>query len=230
MESIKTTGYFHVALMQNLGGFSVASEMHGRLLQSGLYDATDVINIVILGDKNQADFFIDYVVNKHAKYKLRFHNHDISLFEWPTLSCIYEDCKVSNNDVWYVHTKGTSNCRLDVPLRIQRNIRSWRGVMCHQVIGRHQFCKDLLNKGVDATGAFYQKGVNCFSGNFWWSKASHIRTLKEPKGTRNEAELWICSNTQAKYESLCEMPVFDLYDFENFCGDEGSLKNIQGSI
>lgn len=230
MESTKTTGYFHVALMQNLGGFSIASEMHGRFLQSGLYDASSEINVIILGDKYQADFFIDYIVNKHAKYKLRFYSPDISLFEWPTLSCIYENCKTSNNDVWYVHTKGASNCRPDVPARIQRNIRSWRSVMSYHVIGRHEFCKELLSKDVDATGAFYIKEHNCFSGNFWWSKASHIRTLKEPMGTRNEAELWACSNTQAKYESLCNFSKLDIYDFENLFGDQGSLNNITGSI
>jgi len=230
MESTNTTGYFHIALMENLGGFSVASEMHGRFLQSGLYDATDEINIVILGDKTQANFFIDYIVNTHKKYKLRFFDPNISLYEWPTLSCIYEDCKTSNNDVWYVHTKGASNCRPDVPARIQRNIRSWRGVMSYNVIGKHKLCKEILSEGIDATGAFYQKEVNCFSGNFWWSKASHIRSLKEPMGTRNEAELWVCTNPQAKYESLYDFARLDIYDFENFYGEKGSLNYSPGSI
>lgn len=199
MESINTTGYFHVALMEGLSDLSIASEMHGRFLQSGLYDASDKINIIILGDKTQADFFIDYIINKHAKYTLRFFNSNVSLYEWPTLSYIYEDCKTSNNDVWYVHTKGVSNCIPEVSTRIQRNIRSWRSVMSYHVIGRHNFCKNLLLTGVDATGAFYIKHENCFSGNFWWSKANHIRSLKEPIGTRNEAELWTLKQNMKAY-------------------------------
>lgn len=227
-----TTGYFHIALMHGLGGLMIASEMHGRLLDSGLYDATDIINVTILGDLKQADAIIDYIFSRYNKYHIRIIDNNLTLFEWPTLSSIYNDCKICANDVWYIHTKGASNCRPDVPKWIQHNLRSWRSVMSYHVIFLHKSCKNLLSSGYDAVGPLFVEKPPYFAGNFWWAKASHIQTLKEPLGTRNEAEGWIGTNPKANFFSLCPFPIpgIDLYDFKCKYGDIGVFKGVPGNI
>jgi len=226
-----TIGYFHVALMHGLSGIIVASEMHGRILQSGLYNATDTINVVILGDAQHAQVLNDYIFSRHKKYVVRLIDPNIALFEWPTFECIYKDAQISNHNVWYVHTKGVSNCRPDVPDRIQHNIRSWRGVMSYHIMERHKGCVELL-KEYDAVGALYVEGQHYFAGNFWWSKSSHIKTLRTPAGTRNEAEGWIGTNRNSKFYSLCSFPKvkgIDLYDFDNNHGEAGVFNDMEGN-
>lgn len=227
-----TIGYFHVALMHGLSGIIVASEMHGRILQSGLYDATDSINVSIVGDAEHARILNDYIFSRHKKYVVKFINPNISLFEWPTFEQIYKDAQNSEHDIWYVHTKGVSNCRSDVPDWIQHNIRSWRGVMSYHIMERHRACKELL-KEYDAVGPLYVvDGLQYFAGNFWWTKSSYIRTLKTPSGTRNEAETWIGTNVNGNFFCLCPFPKIhgiDLYDFNNRYGELGVFNGMEGN-
>jgi hypothetical protein len=229
MESNNTTGYFHVALMNGLGGLMVASEMHGRLLDSGLYDATEKINVTILGDSVQEKAINDYIFSRYSKYQVRFISSDLTLYEWPTLKFIYDDAKESENDVWYIHTKGASNCRPDVPAWIQHNIRSWRGVMSYWVINQHKECKKRLTL-FDAVGPLIVKDPPYFAGNFWWASARYIRRLKKPEGTRNEAEGWIGTCEKSLFSSMCPFPILgiDLYDFQCKYGDAGVFRGILG--
>jgi hypothetical protein len=93
-------------------------------------------------------------------------------------------------------------------------------------------CKNMLATGYDAVGPLFVENPPYFAGNFWWAKASHIRTLKLPTGTRNEAEGWIGTNSRAKFFSLCPFPIpeIDLYDFKCKYGNEGVFKGVPGSI
>lgn len=233
MASNNTVGYFHIALMNGCNGLLIAAEMHGRLLDSGLYDATNTINVCVLGCEEQKKTLIDAVFSKYKKYELRFYNDNLQLYEWPTLKIIYEDCKMADSDIWYIHTKGASNMRPDVPLRIQQNLVSWRETMSYYVIKEHKKCKSLLNAN-DAIGPFLiESDQRHFSGNFWWAKAKHIRTLVNPEASvekfRNEAELWIGTNSKSLYGCLCGFPegYLDLYDFSNKFGEQGIFHNIR---
>lgn len=220
--------------MHGISGALVASEMHGRFLDSGLYDATEKINLTILGDLNQTNTLVDYIFSRYNKYHFRFLSRDLELFEWPTLSAIYDDAKKSDFDLWYVHTKGVSNCRPDVPSWIQHNLRSWRGVMSYYVIKQHEHCKRMLNSGIDAAGPLFVSDPPYFAGNFWWSKSSHIKTLALPKGSRNEAEGWIGTNKNAVFLNLCRFPEkmtdIDLYDFKKKYGEVGVFDGIPGCV
>jgi hypothetical protein len=231
---MSTHGFFHVALMEGFGGMLVATEMHGRILQSGLYDNTDKIHVVILGDRAQSDTLIDYIFSRHSKYEVVHYSPNLSEWEWPTLKAIKEHCKDHDDDVWYVHTKGASNCRPDVPPHIQRNLRSWRGVMCHDVMNRHYECKELL-KEYDAVGPLLEttRWVPHFVGNFWWARASHIRTLldipNEHSSARAYAEAWIGLREGSKLKGLSELRAYDCYDFSGVYGNEGVFHGYPGA-
>lgn len=218
----KTTGYFHVALIN--GGIFIATELHGRLLDSGLYDATEEINVNILGDLEQAEAICNNVFYKYKKYKVYF-NADVFLFEWFTLQMLYNDCFCNDNDVWYIHTKGASNCKYGIPERIQQNIIAWRHIMCQAAIKDWKNCKTLLEVS-DAVGPLFVEKDKYFAGNFWWATANHIRSLSEPEGTRNEAESWIGTNKNAIFKDLYKIPIdnLDFYDFKNVYAEKGVFK------
>jgi hypothetical protein len=239
-------GYFHVALMY--GGKLIAAEMHGRIIQSGLYDASDEINVVILGPKEQAKELQDYIFNHHSKYKVRYCSENLKEYEWPTLKLIQDDAKSGDHLVWYVHTKGASNCWPGVfPEYIQKNIHAWRGVMCHYMMNYKNEIIDELSKGpTEVIGVFHSNRVwnrstyeggedhtkNYFVGNFWWTTAAYIRKLQPlvPPFTdpRNNAEIWISTDTNT-FKSLYQCEDFDLYDFSNNRFPNGPLHGVLGS-
>lgn len=229
-----TVGFFHVAFMNGFGGLLVAAEMHGRIMQSGLYDSSDAIKVVLLGDSAQAQEFKSYVLDRHAKYEVVHISPDIQEWEWPTLKAMSEYCKVVDCDVWYAHTKGASNCRPDVHPYIQRNIRSWRGVMCHDIMTQHSLCKELL-KEFDAVGPLLSldRWVPHFVGNFWWATADHIRTLPsipyELSNERAYAEAWIGSREGANLRGLTELVDYDCYDFQGKYTPNGVFFGLNGA-
>lgn len=229
-----TIGFFHVALMEGLGGLTVAAEMHGRLLSSGLYAATDKIVVSILGDVRQAEHLVDYVFSRYDKYQVAHVSENLREWEWPTLASIKNVCSRVDCDVWYVHTKGASNCRPDVPGHIQRNIRNWRGVMCHDVMDQHDVCKYLL-KEYDAVGPLLYDGnehVPHFVGNFWWTKSSHVAKLAPVSGTliegRADAEAWV-TRAEGKYKGLSALRVYDCYDFQGVFSEKGVFYGMKGA-
>ena len=65
--------------------------------------------------------------------------------------------------------------------------------MCHFIIDRWSECSSLL-KEYDCVGVnLLPEPKPHYSGNFWWSHASYIRTLKScVQDTYYAPELWIC--------------------------------------
>ena len=222
------TGYLHLAMMHGDSGLMVAAEMHGRIMQSGIYDASDKIYVVIVGNPGSAANAIDYIFSRYPKYEAVHYSDTVEWWEWPTLQLIRKHSLLTDGKVWYAHSKGVSNCREDVPDWIQHNIRVWRNVMSYYVLGEHKLCSDLLNM-YDAVGPLISQAYpKYFVGNFWWSKYSHIRDLPYPEGTRNEAEGWIGSGPSSKLIGLCDAPDDpDLYDFKHLHG-QGTLIGYPG--
>lgn len=221
-------GYLHLAMMHGDCGLMVAAEMHGRIMQSGIYDASDKIHVLLIGDNKTATNAVDYIFSRYPKYEPYFFSLNPAWYEWPTLQLMRQHSLLSDGKVWYAHSKGVSNCRDDVPDFIQHNIRAWRSVMSYYVLGEHKLCSDLLDM-YDAVGPLIS---NCnpryFVGNFWWATYKHIRSLPYPQGSRNEAEGWIGTNPQAKLLGLCDCPLDpDLYDFKKI-HPEGTLVGYPG--
>ena len=112
------SGWFHIAFINS--GYEIACELHGRILQSGLYHATDAINVCMVGDVSQSIKFDKHVLSHWPKYKVVYSNPSLDAFEWPALMHMREH---AFGNCWYVHTKGASNTCVDsVPLLIQANL------------------------------------------------------------------------------------------------------------
>jgi len=75
--------------------------------------------------------------------------------------------------VYYCHTKGVS---------YDQNFKSdiWRRVMAEAILERSwKECVDKLDEGNNTCGIMNHRD-RYYSGNFWWAKASYIKTLKKP--------------------------------------------------
>lgn len=203
-------GWFHIAAM--LGGDYIASEIHGRLMQSGLYEASTSIHISIVGDSNQKDRLIDYIFSRHSKYDIFYTSTNLEDYEWPSLVNMHKFAETNDANCFYIHTKGASNCRSDVSTSIQKNIRYWRDVMCYNTIGKYLECQYLLDSEYDTVGSLFKFGRH-YAGNFWWTKTSHLRKLPYPQGNRMEAEGWVTNLSNVKVFDQFNVPSDDLYGF-----------------
>lgn len=216
-------GWFHIACMH--GGDLIAAEMHGRLLQSGLLSMASSVEVSMLGDQTGRDRLMANIIGTNPKYKLNISSHDVSLYEWPALIEMWRAARTSDFYAFYVHTKGASNCRPDVPTYIQCNLRNWRHCMSHFVIGEHMSALTALKGGYDTSGALYYPCVNpgiggMYGGNFWWATSEHLRRLPDPRGlagssgeARMRAESWLCSLEDGKYFNQYWSESGDPYDF-----------------
>jgi len=111
-------------------------------------------------------------------------SNDEDYYEGFTLKYLYQDC--INNDnlkVLYFHNKGISHfdeLSDNFSDRKFRAINSWRHFMEWGVIDRWREAIDKLHSA-DVCGVNYTRYPwPHISGNFWWSKASYIKTLIHP--------------------------------------------------
>lgn len=207
----KVHGWLHIACMY--GGDLIAAELHGRLLQSGLYDATSTIHVSLLGDEYKRSRLIDNIFSRFSKYDVHYNDNNLKKYEWAALNHMHKTAQSQDNfNLWYIHTKGASNCRPDVPSNIQSNLRLWRNLMCYYVIGNHKQCNELL-LDYDTCGALFNK--DHYAGNFWWSTSNHVKQISEPTdlemSERMNAEFWI--GKKGNHYNLYKMPCNDLYGF-----------------
>ena len=135
-----------------------------KILSSKLYEAVNSINCLV--------------------YK------DVTEFEYPTLNKLYEHSIVEDAYFLYIHTKGVNPDWAHIN---QEHLADWRNLMEYFTIEKWKKCVESLEK-YDTIGVnFGYKPYKHYSGNFWWSKSSYLRTLEKPKRTKNrfEHEAWI---------------------------------------
>lgn len=173
--------YFHIAVM---GDWMRSYKLiQPYLAQSELND----ILYCVCGDVHEASKHID-------SQNILWLSDSINNFEFPTLNFMLNDAQ-EDDRILYIHTKGAST-------GINEPIRDWIDTMCWFNITENQKCITLLNE-YDALGVdFHEEPFKHFSGNFWWSKGSHIKKLQPLVNVdRHAAERWIAS-VNGRYVSL----------------------------
>lgn len=180
--------YFHICCINNWK--AVYAKIMCALHDSGLYDFIDEIRCVVLGmgDKD--------LINNDPKVKIKYSDIDIGLYEFKIMQIIYEDALCEDFNILYVHTKGVTRFW-------NQNVQDWVDYLIYFNIGKWKDCMQKLND-YDVVGVnFGMTPKPHFSGNFWWSKASHIRKLGTIKDmTYNGPEYYITSMIDGKYHSL----------------------------
>ena len=183
--------YFHICCINNWK--TIVSNLLFKIKNSGLYNIVKEIRCVILGD-------YDGSLND-PKIKIIFQSPDISLYEKVTINLLYNDAIKEEFKVLYIHSKGVNHFN-----RIsKKNVYDWSEYMCYFNMYHFNTCLNELNS-CDAIGVNLQIKLHeyplHYSGNFWWSKSSHICKLKLIQDNYyNSPEFWITS-IKGKYKSL----------------------------
>lgn len=200
--------YINIAVMGMVN--EVLSNLLNRIKESNLYDNCNQINLIVNGDINLLNVDLS-----DSKYKIWNKYKDTSLHEFPTLDLIWKHSQDEDFNVLYIHTKGVS--------RNHSYINDWTNYLSHFTINKW---KDRVNEliendctGVDLKGNpddikshpmywGYGKAPKHYSGNFWWSKSSHIKKLLNPMSWvpdtnwtrwRMMNEMWVCQLPESKY-------------------------------
>ena len=105
--------------------------------------------------------------------------------------------------IYYFHTKGVTRGDNEYFINIRQNLLFY---LC-----QYEITLKVL-RYFDAVGCdlsmFPKKH---FSGNFWWSKSEHVETLDNVGDGYLAPEMYICSNANNKYMSLCQFVKTDKY-------------------
>ena len=176
---------------------------------SGLYDRCEDISIVINGDLEKVE------VNE-VKDKYLFYNREKSVthYEFPILEMIWEDSITKDDEFYilYLHMKSST--------RYGEEVKDWLKYMTYFNINKWGDMIDLLDD-CDVCGVNLYEGssenlvnrtITHFSGNFWWSKSSYVKNLKNPYWEnpisdnysmfRYQCEYWNCTGREGVFKSL----------------------------
>jgi hypothetical protein len=203
--------YINIAMVGSVN--QVLWELLTRIKQSGLYESANKIYLVFNGDRKKLTFNL-----VSEKYVIIDYSDDISKCEFPTLELIHKHSKEAEFDILYLHTKGVTKPGV-------KTIEDWTNYLSYFNINKWvDRVKDLKSNdtsGVNLGGNpediqshpswwGYGKAPLHYSGNFWWSKSSHIRNLSSPFNWlpdgdclrwRMMAEMWVCQIQTGKYHS-----------------------------
>jgi len=180
--------YIHICTKNNW--LSVLTNLIMNIKNSGLYDIIDKIRCFVLGTLDE----IPEILND-KKIIIVKKNPDCHLYEKFTLNNLYDDCHKEDFYILYLHTKGITRGNL-------QPVKDWVEYLIHFNMYRHKEIIKLLEE-YDCVGVNLQDGPH-YSGNFWWSKSSHIVNLKrEIPHTYQGPEFWVTSKSNnCKYISL----------------------------
>lgn len=163
-------GYLHIC--QKEGWKRSFDLIMDRCKMSGLYENTKEIRVGVLSDDGELheDERLD------DKKITIIHIGKSEEYERPTLLHIKKKSETDdpNTFYYYLHTKGIRHfetCQ-------ESNVIDWINLMLFWNIDKWKTAIDIIQKdeywtyGVNFTGVHY-------SGNFWWSKPSHIKRLSD---------------------------------------------------
>ena len=189
---LKKVCFIHSCAINN--NIAILQGLISKLDNSGLLKQLDHVFVVNLGDA---------IPNSITNSKISIINYskNTQLFEKPTINLIQLFSQFNNAKILYLHTKGVSY------QIVHPNIIDWSNFMTHCLINHHATCLDLLDV-YDTVGCnYFDTPKRHFSGNFWWSNTSYIKTLPPiTSNVRHDAEWWILSG-DANYHCLAHSKV-----------------------
>jgi len=179
--------YIHICIKGTW--LDILTNIITNIKKSGLYDIIDKIKCFILGNLNKIpDIFND------EKIIIVKQDPNIQLYERFTLNNLYNDCLKEEFYVLYLHTKG-------IQWPNSQQVKDWVEYLIYFNMFKKKEIIDFL-ENYDTVGVNLQPGPH-YSGNFWWSKSSHIKTLNKNIGSNyTDPEFWVTSKKGGKYLSL----------------------------
>jgi len=142
-----------------------------RIKESKLYDATKHIRISVVSDNGFEDDPRFHDPKATIIYKGRSEE-----YERPTLLLIKKQSADDPEDTlyFYLHTKGLRHIGTDQ----EENVIDWIKLMLYWNIDCWKRAVDVLSHDCYWTYGCNHTGIH-YSGNFWWSKHSHMKRLSD---------------------------------------------------
>jgi hypothetical protein len=180
MSSNKIGIFYHIYQVNNWK--EIYKEQMSLIINSGLYDKTEFINIGINGNM---------ILQNNDNKIICNINPNPEKEESDTLKRL-KDFAEKNDDykILYIHTKGVT---------INSDpVNDWRKYMNYYNIERWKYMLTLLDN-YDTVGCNYKEESNYgpyphFSGNFWWARSEYIKKLDNKfldSNFRFDREFWI---------------------------------------
>jgi hypothetical protein len=133
-----------------------------------------------------SEISFEYKVREYINLRYPFVNildirdtGEPNLCEGQTLKLLWDRCNEVDVDVLYIHGKGVISSSAPVG--------NWRDILNHYFITKWPEAISNLSHSdvVGIRDATPETEKLMTSGNFWWSKSSHIRTLPDPVQSQN---------------------------------------------
>jgi hypothetical protein len=241
--------FIHICAIENWR--VIFEELIECIKSSGLYLLVSKIHLGILGDFSvlQDDIF------KDDKFNILYYDKNKFMFETQTINHIKFFCENEEEEkekeiyILYLHTKGVRRAGNE------EVIKSWRQMMEYFLINKYNDClKNLtyyntLGNNLINSFIFEKEKVSVsdkhtmhYSGNFWWSKKSYIKTLpfldldltKNSYESRFKCENWILSNYEKNdlnfgliYQDFTNPHPYHKFIFDNYKKNNFLIKNIK---
>ena len=163
-----------------LGSYrAITTELIERIMASRLYEASESIDIALLG--GAADrAVVEELVRPHDRFRIAYTSDHLDDYEFPALGVLQDACRDWTGFAYYLHSKGVSRHPAD------QHGRYWRQLMLDRIVDGHAECIASLEE-YDAVGTNWRG--NHYSGNFWWARSEHIARLPDIRSLRQSPRL-----------------------------------------
>lgn len=173
-----------------------------RLRKSSLANQTKTLFISCIY-RQEEDLKKLHTMLEGIHYEIAASTTNAHQFEYPALDIVYKKAQEEDCLIYYFHTKGVSYHGPQKKdrhwLYFKKKVEAWREVMEYFNIDKWQVAANVLSDGYDTYGCLRYPPkpaiFSMYSGNFWWARATYLRTL-QPVGTKERedrmlAEAWI---------------------------------------
>ena len=193
---------------------ALVKEQLNAMQEAGLMAKTDKLFISCIYNKVEERRELEQILSSYdvPSEIISALPMDNNLFEFPALEFIHGLAAEEDFYVYYFHTKGVSYTKEraeNYPIRKLEKLnacsKAWRKMMEYFIFAKHNVALNVL-KQYDTYGCKYDDPIvppyhyRYYAGNFWWSKASYLRTLPritdEERKNRYWAENWLCLNAK----------------------------------
>ena len=214
--TLKPRIYINVACMENFN--EILGKILDLIVASNLAEKSEEITLVVNGDASLLAYSIrDNLSSIGNKIRIIKGPDSLEFMEFPTLDTLWSDSSnlPKETPILYLHTKGVSRKGSGtvqdwVDFMLYFNVERWENrleeLKTHDCTGVNLGGNpDDLDKDPSTWG--YTASPLCYSGNFWWSNAGHIRNLPMPSKCppsptykwRMFNEMWVCQLRSGNY-------------------------------
>jgi hypothetical protein len=235
---VKKYAYYHLYLTDDVAAWSsFLLDNYKKMEDSGLLDELEKIHLIVIG--NIDNIRLAYGLAKTLSNKYEFtaydnpmgndnnllslndaHSFPPQVNENTTIKLLYDHACKEDAYFLYNHSKGITS--FERYLKTYNfdcfiNYYYWKEYLVWGVIDEWKQCINSLDSNFDVAGTNYMTEPEPhYSGNFWWTKSSHVKKLPDPitdqwwfdlqkdhwhewfrhASIRYKDEMWVCSEKE----------------------------------